>query len=168
MRTLLIALTLVLGSNILSAQHKIGYIYGDSLLVQMPEYDTIRVKVEQRRAYFAAEIQKRSDELKRLYTDYDNKLKEPNVPKTFLDLRLKELQEQEQRIQEYQQTAQEDLMEYQSKLAQPLIDRLKKAVEEVAKEKKYDYIVDAGSGGYWYLSPGDDMMAAVRKKLGIK
>ena len=61
------------------------------------------------------------------------------------------------------------MQERQSELMKPLVDRAKKAIEEVAKENGYSYIFDTstGVGALLYTPESDDIMPLVKKKLGI-
>jgi len=51
---------------------------------------------------------------------------------------------------------------------QPLIDKAKKAIDEVAVEKGYNYIFDTGTGALIYYQDSDDIMPFVKAKLGIQ
>ncbi|MEC8739656.1 MAG: OmpH family outer membrane protein, partial [Bacteroidota bacterium] len=71
--------------------------------------------------------------------------------------------------QELQQNAQNDLMQKQQEKMTPIFDKLKEAINAVAKEKGYDYVVDTSEGsGIIYSAPKDDIMLAVKQKLGIE
>ena len=79
-----------------------------------------------------------------------------------------ELSELQQRIQSYQQNAQKTLQEKEAELLQPIIDRAKKAISDVAKENGYTYIFDSSAGTLLYQQDSDDIMSLVKKKLGLK
>ena len=51
---------------------------------------------------------------------------------------------------------------------QPFIDKAKKAIDDVAKEKGYTYILDTSTGSVLYWEGGDDIMMYVKEKLGIQ
>ena len=53
-------------------------------------------------------------------------------------------------------------------MLKPIVDRAKKAIEEVGKENGYTYIFDAGVGAVLYSQDSDDIMPLVKKKLGLK
>ena len=80
----------------------------------------------------------------------------------------REIQDMASRIEEFQQNAQKQLQERETELLKPIIDRAKKAIEEVAKEGGYTYIFDAGTGALLYSQDSDDIMPQVKKKLGLK
>ena len=51
-------------------------------------------------------------------------------------------------------------------MLQPLIDKIGKAIEDVAKENGYAYIIDASTGVLLYRG-GDDVTDLIKTKLGI-
>ena len=67
-----------------------------------------------------------------------------------------------------QKNAQEQLQNREAELLKPIIDRAKKAIEDVAKEGGYTYILDAGTAAILYSQDSDDIMPLVKKKLGLK
>jgi len=72
------------------------------------------------------------------------------------------------RIEAFQSSAQEDLQKKEQELLQPIIDLAKKAIEEVAKEQGYTYILDTAYGIVLFADPSDDIMPLVKKKLNLK
>ena len=79
-----------------------------------------------------------------------------------------ELNDLNQRIQVYQQNAQQKLQEKEKELLQPIIDRAKQAISDVAKENGYSYIFDTSAGTLLYQQDSDDIFSLVKKKLGLK
>ena len=82
--------------------------------------------------------------------------------------KVAEIQDIQQRIQNYQQTAQQQLQAKQSELLQPVFDKAEKAVAEVAKEKGLIYVFDIGTKVVLYKSnESTDLLPLVKTKLGI-
>ena len=79
-----------------------------------------------------------------------------------------DLQAMATRLEENRQKAEKQLEERQEALLKPIVDRAKKAIEEVGKENGYTYIFDAGVGAVLYSQDSDDIMPLVKKKLGLK
>ena len=55
----------------------------------------------------------------------------------------------------------------QNELLEPMVNKAKKAVEDVAKELGYKNVIDSSVGVLLYSDPADDIMAQVKKKMGI-
>ena len=81
--------------------------------------------------------------------------------------RAKELQGMEQNIQQYQQTASQDIQQKQADLLRPLIEKARAAIQKVAREQGFVYVIDATPGGALILSDGKDLIADVKKELGF-
>jgi len=79
-----------------------------------------------------------------------------------------ELQQLQERVQNYQTTAQQDLQKREAELLKPIQDKAKKAIEDVAKENGFIYVFDASGGLLLYYSDkSTDILPMVKKKLGI-
>jgi outer membrane protein len=72
------------------------------------------------------------------------------------------------RIQNFQQQAQESLQAEETKLIEPIVTKAKKAIEQVAKENGYTYVVDTSTGAFLYWEESDNLLALVKKKLGLQ
>ena len=75
-----------------------------------------------------------------------------------------ELQKKQQSLQAIQQTAQNDLAQRRDAAVKPIVEKLNRAVEKVAKASGYDFIIDAGALIY---KGGPDATPAVKKELGL-
>jgi outer membrane protein len=82
--------------------------------------------------------------------------------------KTEELQNMQTRLQTFQSSAQKDLQDKEQELLSPIIDKAKKAIQDVAKENKYTYIFDTGTGTILYSEPSDDILPLVKKYLNIE
>ncbi len=167
MRALLLAFVLFAAQNYTEAQTRIGYIYGDSLLKELPEYDSVVTKVNNLSEKYSRQLETMQADLRAKYADYERRKKDPDVTKLFLEVAEGELNDLQTRIQTFGQNAQKELAQYESDLVTPLVEKVKTACADVSKEMKYDYVIDAAPGLFWHMSEKDNLMNAVRKKLGI-
>ncbi|HNU89285.1 MAG TPA: OmpH family outer membrane protein, partial [Ferruginibacter sp.] len=55
----------------------------------------------------------------------------------------------------------------QDKIA-PVREKAMDAIKAVAKEKGYSYVIDESTNAILVAPPGDDLLPAVKAKLGIK
>jgi outer membrane protein len=133
----------------------------------MPGRDTAQTKLQ-------AISKTLEDQLKAMQTEYDSKVASYQAEQaTMSDLikqtKGKEIQDLAKRIEDFQTSAQQELQTKESELVQPIIDKAKKAIEAVAKENGYTYILDSAAGSVvLYAEPTDDILPLVKKKLGIK
>ena len=75
-----------------------------------------------------------------------------------------ELQKKQQNLQQLQATAQNDLAQRRDAAIKPIIDKLNRAVEKVAKANGWEFIIDSSALVY---KSGADATAAVKKELGL-
>jgi outer membrane protein len=149
----------------LSAQNKMGHINSNDLLVLIPE----RKQAETTLQEYAKQLE---DQLKTMSGEYDAKVQEyQSKEATMSDLvkqdKVREIGNLEQRIKDFQAKAQEDLQKKEAELLKPIIDKAKKAIEDVAKEGGYRYIFDTSAGVVLYMEESDNIMNQVKKKLGL-
>ena len=81
--------------------------------------------------------------------------------------RQQELQGMEQNIQQFRQTALQDVQQKQADLLRPLIEKARAAAEKVATAQGFDYVMDSSQGSSVLMAKGKDLMADVKTELGF-
>ncbi len=81
--------------------------------------------------------------------------------------RSMELQSAEQRIRERSQKASQDLQKKQQDLVRPILEKARNAIQDVARAKGFDYVLDSTTGAGVIMADGYDLMPDVKTKLGI-
>jgi outer membrane protein len=144
---------------------KIGHINSNELLAAMPERETIQKSIED----YAAQLTTTMDAMRKEYESKvaDFQSKQDVMTDIIRDNKIKEITDLEKRITEFQKTAQTDLQKKEEKLLQPIIDKAKQAIDDVAKENNYTYVLDSSMGVVLYSIESDDILPLVKKKLGI-
>ncbi len=145
---------------------KVGHINSNDLLTAMPERAKVKKQIEEHAKQLTATL----DAMRK---EYDTKVaafqaKQDVMTDVIKKTKVQEITDLEKRITDFQKTAQADLQKKEQDLLQPIIDKAKKAITEVAKEGNYTYILDDSVGVVLYSIPSDDIMAKVKKKLGIE
>ena len=158
--TLLCILTL---SSI--AQNKFGYIDSQELLMLMPERKTAETEVQE----FAKSLE---SQLGSMTAEYQQSVQEYQANEsTYTDLvkqdKIAAIQGLEQRIQSFQQSAQNALQEKEKELLEPILTKARNAIENVAKEGEFTYIFDKSMGTILYANESENILSLVKKKLGL-
>ena len=97
----------------------------------------------------------------------DYQAQESTMADAVKQIRQQELQEMQQRIQLFYQTAEQDIQKKQQELLTPVHEKLTKAIKAVGEREGYTYIFD--SAAMVYVSPSaENLMEPVKKQLGIK
>jgi outer membrane protein len=145
---------------------KFGHIDSNALLLLMPERKTAETNIQSYAKQLEGQLQAMTQEWEGKVADYQKE--EKSLSDLMRKTKVKEITDLENRIKDFQQTAQEDLQKKEGELLQPMIDKAKKAIEEVAKENKYTYVFDSSMGLLLYSPESDDIMPLVKKKMNIK
>ncbi|MGZ8539475.1 MAG: OmpH family outer membrane protein [Chitinophagaceae bacterium] len=153
---------LIAGSGV-NAQAKIGYIDAETVLYLMPEAAKIDSLVQ---LYQRDTVGKEFNSLMATYQFKDSIYRDSlRVPATVREQTGKELAQLTQTLQNWQQIAQEATQNKQSQLLAPVMRKIQDAIQSVAKEKGYTYVLSRES---IIVAPdADNMLQAVAKKLNI-
>jgi outer membrane protein len=156
-----------LGFGSLQAQnHKIAYIEFQEIMQQMPEFKKANSEMETYGKSLQEELKTMNSEWEKKRADYQKN--EKNMAEAIKELKQKEIYDLQNRIQAFQETAQDDVRKKETDLLKPIIEKAKKAISEVAKENGYAYVLDSSPGSpILYKPEGDNLIGLVRKKLGI-
>ncbi len=149
-----------------STSHKFGWLNSSELLRLIPETVKADSDIAKYQKSFQEQIEQMAKEGQEKYKSFQAHEKEMDDAKK--EVAQRELQDIENRIQSFQQAAQEKIQAKKSELLQPILEKADKAIKAVAKEKKYDYVFEASQGNILYATEGDNIMPLVKAKLGIK
>lgn len=145
---------------------KIAHVNLDSLMKAMPDFDSAKKVGQAHYLDLENEIESMNKELQQKVDDY--KRNAPGMTELVKKNKEDEINQMQQRLQTFQQNAQQDISKLQDSLMRPIIAKAKKAINEVAKEHQYKYVLDTSSGVVVYFEESDDIFALVADKLGIK
>lgn len=159
-----VGVALVVSSFTASAQ-KVAHINLDSLITLMPESKVAQQAVQDYAKQLEQQITAMQTELQTKYEAFQTD--SPNMAPIVKQSKEKELNDLNQRITDFQQQAQADYQKKSADLSKPVYEKAKKAIDQVAKEGGYKYVLDTSTGLVLYSEPSEDIINAVMKKLGI-
>lgn len=166
MKKLILGLALLFSTVITFAQQKIGYINSEELILSMPEAKKADADINTYAKTFQDQLTSMQKELETKYKAYEAGAK--TMSEAMRDVKEKELQDLQGRIQSTQQSAEEKIAAKRQELLKPITEKADKAIQDVAKEKGYTYILDASTGALVYATQADNIIQDVKNKLGIK
>lgn len=152
--------------NFAKAQSKIGYINFDAIIGQLPEYKTVKSQLDIYQKQFIDQLTAMNNELQTKGQEFQKT--STTMTDAIRSAKQSELQDIQKRMQDYQNDAQQKVEAKTNELSKPLVDKVRAAVTEVAKEKGYTYVFNAAQIQFVVSPEGDDLMAPVKVKLGIK
>jgi len=164
LKVLVVAVSLLMVGNVSIAQTKIGYIDAETILYLMPEVGRIDSLV---RIYQVDTVAREYSSLIQTYQYKDSILRDSvhPAPAAVKQQIQKELAELGPTLQNWQQIGQEAVQNKQNQLLAPVMRKINDAINAVAKEKGYTYVLARES--ILVAPDADNMLQAVAKKLNI-
>ena len=135
----------------------------EAVLAVMPETKKMTTELEAFSKTKGEELGKQADAFQKEVQQYQQ-VDGPKMTEAQRTAKEAELQKKQQNLQQIQATAQNDLAQRRDAAVKPIIEKLNKAVEKVAKASGYEFIIDSGALIY---KGGAHATAAVKKELGL-
>lgn len=165
--------------NFSSAQTKIAYVDSDIIIKQLPEAQEVQKKLEELQKQYLdtvnakeAALKTKADDFKTKYADAQKqleagKLTEDQVKQLESELGSMqvEIQKDEQDLNDYKQQVQQTLVSTQQELFKPVKDKIIKVIGDVAKELKYNLVLDKQGETLLYGDKEMDITFKVLDKL---
>ncbi len=169
----ILAVGLFATASVAQAQQKIGYVNADEVFQQTTEFktatDQLKTLSDAKQKELESMVKVLQDKNAAAEEKYKNR---SEANKTTVDAELatlgQEIQQMQQRLQDVQKVAQEEVGKKQQELMAPIQTKVMNAINAVAKEKNFAYILDIGTGAVIYYQGGEDITPDVKVKLGIK
>lgn len=164
LKVLVAAVCLVLVTNVSQAQTKIGYIDAETVLYLMPEVAKIDSLM---RIYQTDSIGREYTSLFQTYQYKDSVFRDSAhpLPPAVKEQYQKDLLQLTQTLSGWQEIAQQAYQNKQNQLLAPVMRKINEAINAVAKEKGYAYVLSRES---LLVAPeADNLLQAVAKKLNV-
>jgi len=163
----LVAAGLMVASNQSQAQAtaKLGYISIAEVITAMPEYKKADTAMNDYQNALAQQF----EDYKKEFNEQDSLLQSKDTAKftkAVLELKRKNLVEMYQKLQGWNQQAQQLAQAKQQELITPIQKKALETVQSVAKENGYTYIFTKDA--LLSYPPADDILPLVKKRLGLK
>ena len=154
----------ILGSTTIANAQKIGFISADEVIQLMPEAASVQTQLDQyqQSLYQNAEDQRTAlnEAVQKFYKDSST------MSASLKEVKRSDLQKQSQELAGEQQRIQNDFEQKRQELSIPIQKKLQAAIEEVAKENGYTYVMPKEA--LIVMPPTNDIGPLVIKKLGLK
>jgi outer membrane protein len=160
---------LMLGTGAAQAQTaKFGYLNSQELLAAMPETDSVQKRVME----LGRDLEEQFTVMRNEYTtktqDLANNLS--TMAETIRKQKEKDLFDLQTRLEEFQQSAQQEIQGKQMEWLGPVIEKAKTAIAKVAKEQGLTAVFDLSSNALVYQNEAQmiNLLPLVKQSLGIK
>lgn len=146
---------------------RFGNIEMETIFALLPENKIVEDELAQLQAAYDDEIQKMGEDYQLKVNDFVavQQSLDPNIA----EARAQEIEQLQQRIQQFRKKAAQSLREQRQAKTAPIIERVSQAIKAVGERYGYTYIFDLKQAGILYFSPEqcDDITPLVRLELGL-
>ncbi len=160
------ALVIFVATAAQSQNLKFGHINSDELIQALPEFDSASVQLDNFRQELINALELMQVELRNKSDAYTKETK--NLTDVVRQTKEQELYDLNNRIQDFQTNAQEQLQNKQIELFQPIYTKVDKAIKNVGKENGFVYIFNIGSILYVDETKSVNVLPLAKAKLGLK
>ena len=168
-KSLFIAACLLFISFVTYAQ-RYAVIDSKYILEKLPAYKESQTKLDQFSTQWQQEIEKKQTDLDRMYKDYD--AEQVMLGDDLKKKREDELYNREKEVRDLQKKHfgfEGDLFKKRQELIKPIQDKVYVAIQKLAVDKSYDFILDKSEGiTVIFADPKLDRSDEVLKFLGVK
>ena len=162
---LTLAVVCVMFSTSLFAQ-KIGRISSQEVVVNMAEYKEAQTQLEALAKDLQAQMETIQVEMNTKIQEYQKGAE--TMTDAVRQLKEKELNDLNTRLQEFNQVAQQELQKKEQELMEPIIKKANEAITEVSKAGGYTVIFETGQMIYFAEAQVKDITPEVKAKLGAQ
>ena len=170
MKRIIFAICCALGISL--SGHAQAYAIVDTkyILDKMPEYKDAQKKLDQQSMVWQKEIDTKQATLDKMYKDFD--AEQVMLSDTLKKKREDQLFNMEKEVRDLQRKRfgyEGDLFKLRQDLVKPIQDKVYNAIQQLAVNRMYDFILDKSEGiTVIFADPKLDMSEAVLRSLGIK
>ena len=169
MKTFLFVAFFALGSVTVQAQ-RYAVIDSKYILEKVPEYKDAQKRLDEFSQVWQQELDQKQTAVDKMFKDYD--AEQVMLPDNLKKKREDELFNKEKELRDLQRKRfgfEGDLFKKRQELIKPIQDRVYNAVQKLAIDKQYDFILDKSEGiTVIFADPKLDKSEDVLKNLGVK
>jgi len=150
---------------------KIGYTNLEIVLSLMPEYAQVEKELQLFEQKLLDQLKVKQEYAQMKLEEYQTLFSEGKLTPEQQKQMEQELLKLDKEIREFTQQSEQKLLEKRNEKLQPIIEKLQKAIDDIAKEEGYDYILNAsnmtGISPILHAPPEHNITQKLLKKLGI-
>lgn len=163
---ILVLAAMMLSSVAMNAQ-KFGYLNSSQLLSELPEVESADSQLETYQKQLISSGEKMVKDLDAKIQAYSKQAQEGTLSQVQMQQKEAELSKEQQKIQAYELEVQNKILKKREEVLQPIMDKVKTAIETVGKENGYTMIFDSNAGTILHASESENVMTLVKAKLGM-
>ncbi len=171
-RFAILAVALLVGVNVFAQNTqtlKIGYTNADVILSSLPDAEKISKELEVFEKQLEDQYKSSETEIRQKIAVFEKEA--PNLLPVVLEKKRNEILRLQQELQDFRQTAENEMQKKQMMLLEPVYTKIQEAIDKVAKAEGYTFILSSEASGFpilLYADESNDITEKVVKELGGK
>jgi outer membrane protein len=161
-------LFILLGATTVAFSQKFGYINSQELLVSLPEIKAADTELETYQKQLMAVGQGKVAEFEAEYKKYAEDAQKGILSQVQQQTKEAELTKKQEEIQKYEYEVQTQLTTKREELYKPILDKVKATIDAYGKENAYTMIFDTSAGMILHALDTDNLLPALKTKMGLK
>lgn len=171
--SVVMAVGVLMTAQVANAQQKIGHMNSMEIMQATAEFKTAESTIQT----FAESKQKELQDMYALFQAKQTEINEKVMNRSEankatvdaeIDALVQERDNMQQRVQEVQRAAEEEIQQKEGELFGPIYEKVMTAISAVAKEQGFAYVFDLSAGNVVFPFDGsEDVTPLVKAKLGI-
>lgn len=172
-KTFTLIITLLILRGFAGYSQKIGYAEIDKVIVLMPEYEQAKAKLEGEYKDIQKQLEEMQVEFNNKYKAYTDNMNLPdNDPKKWSpsvrQLKEKELQDIQIRMQDFQASVSQQLQQRQLELMEPINKKIQGVIDQIMQEKGYLFVILDLTAVQVNKAKCEDITPLIKQKLNIQ
>ena len=170
MKKLIALLLMILPfAGVVSAQEaKIAFVNTQEVFMAMPEVADMQKKLDELNAKYKKELETMQSEFQKKYSDFV--AQQDSLTENIKVRRMQDIQDMQQRMDNFVQVAQQDVNKQQQDLVTPIQQKISDAIKAVGAAEGVIYIFDMARTPIPYVNEAQsiNLTPKVKTQLGIK
>lgn len=144
---------------------KFGYVNSQEILANMPEVKQATANLEALQKQLQKKLQDGMDKLQKDYVDIQQKVERGELSPKQQEEEAKKLQDRQMKLQQDEQGMVKQIEDKRAEELNPILEKVNKAIADVAKEDGYQFIFEQGV--LLYYEESMDVGTKVKAKLNM-
>jgi len=151
--------------------HRIGYTNIELVLSYMPEAQEVEAQLRTYEKKIMEQLNIKQAYLQTKIEEYTELKQQGKLSPVQEEERRKEIMRLDEELKRFQEESEQNYFKKKADLLQPIIDKLQKAINELAEAEGYDYILNnsntSGVATVLYGPKSEDVTERLLRRLGI-
>lgn len=144
---------------------KFGYVNSQEILANMPEVKQAEANLEALQKQLQKKLQDGMNKLQQDYVAIQQKVERGELSPKQQEEEAKKLQDRQNQLAQEEQGMVEQIQKKRADELNPILEKVNKAIADVAKEDGYQFIFEQGA--LLYFEESQDVSAKVKAKLNM-